>query len=194
MNRREAIKKTGMMLGLATASPLLLHVLQGCTAEKTVNWKPILFNQDQAKLVADIVDQLLPKTDSPSATEVGVDVFIDKMVTEVFPRSAQQTFLSGLDQINRDSQLKNGKLFYDLDQQTKYDFLYGLESNIKHLSYTTGPEDKPFYLMIKELCLLGYFTSEEIMTKHLDYIPIPTKLIGCEPLAANQKLRVGNYL
>ena len=47
--------------------------------------------------------------------------------------------------------------------------------------------------MLKELVLLGYFTSEEVMTKHLDYQPVPAQLVGCETMKSNQKLRVGNY-
>ncbi len=193
MNRRDAIKKTGMMLGLAATSPLLLHVLQGCSPEKTMNWQPVFFNEDQASLVSAIVDQILPRTNTPGALDVGVDAFLDKMVAEVYSKPAQELFLKGLSKFDEESKAKNGKLFSDLDTEAKYDFLHSIDSQLQGLSYTTAPEEKPFFLMVKELTLLGYFTSEEIMTKHLDYIPIPMQLIGCEPIKENQKLRVGNY-
>ncbi len=193
MNRRDAIKKTGMMLGLAATSPLILHVLQGCSPEKAINWQPIIFNNQQASLVSAIVDQILPRTETPGALDVGVDVFVDKMVAEVYSKSAQEQFLKGLNKFDEDSKAKKGKLFSDLDSESKYDYLYSIDSQLQGLSYTSAPEEKPFFLMVKELTLLGYFTSEEIMTKHLDYIPIPMQLIGCEPINENQKLRVGNY-
>jgi hypothetical protein len=193
MNRRDAIKKTGMMLGLAAGSPLLLHVLQGCSPEKVMDWKPLFFNKNQASLVSEIVNQILPRTDTPGAIDVGVDVFVDKMVAEVYSKSAQELFLKGLDNFEEEIKVKSGKLFSDLDSKGKYDYLHSIDSQLQGLSYATAPEEKPFFLMVKELTLLGYFTSEEIMTKHLDYIPIPMQLVGCEPIKENQKLRVGNY-
>lgn len=193
MNRREAIKKTGLALGFAATSPLLMHLLQSCDSKKPLGWKPQFFSEKQALLVAALVDQILPKTDSPGALDVGVDVFVDKMVAEIYSDKEQKQFLAGLEEIEKNSRLKSGEVFTDLDSQAQYDFLYGLESEIPYLSYNTSPEEKPFFLMLKELALLGYFTSEEIMTKHLDYQPVPGQLVGCEPIKSNQKLKVGNY-
>lgn len=193
MNRREAIKKTGLALGFAATSPLLMHLLQSCENKKPLGWKPQFFNEKQALLVAALANQILPKTDTPGALDVGVDAFIDKMVAEVYSEKEQKQFLSGLQVIEVNSELKNGSIFTDLNNQEQYDFLYGLESEIQHLASDSAPKEKPFFLMLKELVLLGYFTSEEIMTKHLDYQPVPAQLVGCEPMKSNQKLRVGNY-
>ncbi|RUA35690.1 MAG: gluconate 2-dehydrogenase subunit 3 family protein [Bacteroidetes bacterium] len=193
MNRREAIKKTGLALGFAATSPLLMHLIQSCDSKKPLGWKPQFFNEKQALLVAALANQILPKTDTPGALDVGVDVFVDKMVAEVYSKNEQKQFLKGLEELERNSESKNGKIFTDLESHEQYDFLYGLESEIQHLSFDSPPQEKPFFLMLKELVLLGYFTSEEIMTKHLDYQPVPSQLVGCEPMKSNQKLRVGNY-
>jgi len=193
MNRREAIKKTGLALGFAATSPLLMHLIQSCDSKKLLGWVPQFFDEKQALLVAALANQILPKTDTPGALDVGVDVFVDKMVGEVYSKKEQKQFLNGLADIEKNSESKNGKLFTDLESQEQYNFLYGLESDIQHLSFDSAPQEKPFFLMLKELVLLGYFTSEEIMTKHLDYQPVPTQLVGCEPMKSNQKLRVGNY-
>jgi len=193
MNRREAIKKTGLALGFAATSPLLMHLVQSCESRKPLGWKPQYLNEKQALLVAALANQILPKTDTPGALDVGVDAFVDKMVAEVYGKQEQQQFIEGLEALEKNSKLKNGKLFTDLDNQQQYDFLYGLENEIQQLSFDSSPKEKPFFLMLKELVLLGYFTSEEIMTKHLDYQPVPSQLIGCEPMKSNQKLRVGNY-
>ncbi|WP_340153020.1 gluconate 2-dehydrogenase subunit 3 family protein [uncultured Marivirga sp.] len=193
MNRREAIKKTGMALGFAATSPLLMHLIQSCDSKKPLGWKPQFLDEKQALIIAAMVDQILPRTNTPGALDVGVDVFVDKMVDEVYNDDEQKQFLNGLASVEKESQLKNGKIFTDLNNQEQYDFLYGLESEIQHLSFDSAPQKKPFFLMLKELVLLGYFTSEEIMTKHLDYIPVPSQLLACEPMKSNQKLRVGNY-
>ncbi|HET8859219.1 gluconate 2-dehydrogenase subunit 3 family protein [Marivirga sp.] len=193
MKRREAIKKTALALGFAATSPLLIHLLQSCDNKKPLTWKPRFLDEKQALLVAALVNQILPKTDTPGALDVGVDKFVDKMVAEVYHEKQQKQFVKGLEDIMKISESKNGKIFTDLDDKSQYDFLYDLENEIHHLSPDSSPQEKPFFLMLKELVLLGYFTSEEIMTKHLDYQPIPAQLIGCAPMNSNQKLRVGNY-
>ncbi|WKV11159.1 gluconate 2-dehydrogenase subunit 3 family protein [Marivirga harenae] len=182
-----------MALGFAATSPLLMHLIQSCDSKKPLGWKPQFLDEKQALIIAAMVDQILPRTNTPGALDVGVDVFVDKMVDEVYNDDEQKQFLNGLASVEKESQLKNGKIFTDLNNQEQYDFLYGLESEIQHLSFDSAPQKKPFFLMLKELVLLGYFTSEEIMTKHLDYIPVPSQLLACEPMKSNQKLRVGNY-
>ncbi len=181
-----------MLLGVAAASPVLMHLLQSCEQEKTLQWSPTFFNKQQAHLIADLVDQILPKTETPGGLGVGVDSFIDKMVAEVYTEKQQNIFLSGLDSINKRSKSLGKQFFSDLNNQAKYDLLHTMESEINYLDRDTQPNKKPFFMEVKELALLGYFTSEEIMRNQLDYIPIPTQLIGCEPMAADQKLRVGN--
>lgn len=193
MNRREAIKKTGLLLGFAVSSPVLMQVLQGCSSEKTLNWQPQFFSNEQAQLISDLVNEILPRTETPGALDVGVDAFIDKMVGEVYSKHEQAQFIRGLNAINEKSKTASGQLFSDLNSQEKYDFLFQMESEIKRLDYEADPNEKPFFMMLKELTLLGYFTSKEIMTNHLEYMPVPMKLAGCEPMQANQKLRVGNY-
>jgi len=193
MNRREAIKKTGLALGFAVSSPLLMHLIQSCESKKPLGWRPQFFNENQALLVAALANQILPRTNTPGALDVGVDAFIDKMVLEVYSKSEQKQFSAGLESIEKNSRLKNGKIFTDLDDQQQYDLLYGLENESQQLSFDASAKKKPFFLMLKELVLLGYFTSEEIMTEHLDYQPVPSILVGCQSMQSNQKLKVGNY-
>ena len=44
-------------------------------------------------------------------------------------------------------------------------------------------KEKTFFHLIKELVLLGYFTSEPIGKNVLHYDPIPGRYDGCIPLA-----------
>jgi hypothetical protein len=41
---------------------------------------------------------------------------------------------------------------------------------------------RPFILTMKELTLLGFFTSEVGTTQILQYLPVPGRLQGCIPL------------
>jgi len=45
----------------------------------------------------------------------------------------------------------------------------------------------PFWRLMKELTMFGYFTSEQGATQALDYVPIPGRYDGCIPLKPGQK-------
>jgi hypothetical protein len=45
----------------------------------------------------------------------------------------------------------------------------------------------PFWRLMKELTMFGYFTSEQGATQALDYVPIPGRYDGCIPLKKGQK-------
>jgi hypothetical protein len=50
-------------------------------------------------------------------------------------------------------------------------------------------EDEPthYFRMMKELTLLGYFTSKEGITLAKRYMPVPGKYIGCVPYKKGDK-------
>lgn len=48
---------------------------------------------------------------------------------------------------------------------------------------TSQPEPPPFFRTMKELTLLGYYTSELGATKELRHAPVPGRYEGCVPLA-----------
>ncbi|MTI39403.1 gluconate 2-dehydrogenase subunit 3 family protein [Fulvivirga lutimaris] len=194
MNRREAIKRTSMMLGIAASSPVIMSILDGCVPQKELGWIPGFFNEDQAILVADICDIILPKTSTPGALDIGVDVFIDHIVGSCLSTEEQAIFSDGLIEVEAESNKLEGKNFSSLSNESKTKVLETLEAKTDTEDYDPHASGKPFFAKIKELTLLGYFTSEEIMTQHLDYVPIPAGFEGCNELKEGQKLKVGNHV
>ncbi len=182
------------MLGTAVGSPVILSILNGCVPKKTIYWKPLFFTQDQALLIADVSDIILPKTNTPGALDVGVDAFVDFIIDGCYSNEGQQHFVEGLIKLDKASNSLFGKIFIELSSLKKKELLAGLETKSLKTDMHLNSNNKPFYFQLKELILLGYFTSEEIMTNHLKYVPIPTRLEGCVPLNANQKLIVGNLI
>lgn len=185
MDRRAAIKKTSIILGLAIGSPVVMSILNGCVPEKSIDWKPRFFTLDQSLLIADISDVILPRTNTPGALDVDVDAFIDFIVHDCYFGEEQQHFVEGLAKLDKESNLIGGDIFIHLSHKKKTELLTVLE---------TKADSQSFYTKLKGLILLGYFTSEEIMTKYLEYVPVPSKLEGCIPLKSNQKIIVGNHL
>ena len=90
MERRSALKNIGMVFGYAVATPTLFGVLQGCKEKMPyATWIPSYFDKDKGYALAQMVDVILPKTDTPSATEVNVHVFIDEFAEKVLPEEQQ---------------------------------------------------------------------------------------------------------
>jgi len=183
-----------MMLGIAISSPVLVSILDGCVPQKELGWIPEFFNEDQAIIVADICDIILPKTTTPGALDVGVDVFVDHIVGSCLSSDEQASFSDGLIEVEAESNKLEGKNFASLSSESKAKVLQILEQKSFTREYDPHASNKPFFTKIKELTLLGYFTSEEIMTKQLDYVPIPARLEGCNELKEGQKLIVGNHV
>lgn len=91
MDRRRALRNIGLTTGFVAASPALLSMLQSCTAEKA-SWVPQFFTPEEGIVLTNIVDVIIPKTDTPSASEVNVPQFIDQYVKEVEFEDGQKRY------------------------------------------------------------------------------------------------------
>ena len=191
MNRREAIERTALLMGYAVSAPALAGILKGCKAAPDINYKPIFFNQDQAVLISAMSDIIIPKTTTPGAKEAGVPQFIDSMLHEVYSKKDQDEFLKGLAEFDAEAKKATGDSFIDLDPGQQAAFLKKQHDAIfakpvEGLSTAWWDANKgtemPFILKIKELTLLGFFTSEAGATQVLQYSQVPGPYQGCVPL------------
>lgn len=177
MERREAIKRTAALMGGLIFAPTMLGVLKGCTPSPG-DWTPAVFTQKQANLVSALSETILPAGELPGAADVGVPGFIDKMVNEVYDDGQERMFIEGLDQFEADCVAKTGNSFSDLtpEEQFEYASLVNKESIEDEL--IEGPQ---FFLIFKELTMVGFFTSEAGATQVLRYEQIPGFYDGCVP-------------
>lgn len=178
MERREALKRTAVLMGGVIFAPSILGVLSGCTATGDP-WKPVLFTLSQADLTKALSETIIPETDTAGAIEVGVPGFIEKMVNEVYTEEQRAIFLNSLDSFESDCMNATGKAFVDLSTDEK--LVYATEMN--RIAVTDQPVGSPnFFLQFKELAMVGYFTSEVGATQVLRYEPVPGYYDGCMPL------------
>lgn len=178
INRKEAIKRAGLLLGGVVFAPNILGVLNGCTAQPSVNWNPVLFSNNQAQLVTVLADVILPADDHPAASEVGVPAFIESMINDVYTHEQRQGFVDGIDTFIQDAKISMGTDFVDADSDQQFE--YASTQNEIALSMQTTQEI-PFFMKFKELTLLGYFTSEPGATEVLRYEAVPGRYDGCIP-------------
>ena len=80
MSRREAIQRVALMLGVAITPSILTGVLRAQPAAVGSAVKPAHLTPPQFAIVTAAAERILPRTDTPGATDVGVPAFIDLMV------------------------------------------------------------------------------------------------------------------
>lgn len=193
MKRREAIQRAGLVLGYTISAPLVTAVLNGCKAKPDITFVPKFLNEDQARLVSALAETILPRTTTPGATDAGVPGFIDDVVATVYDAGQQKNFTDGLAALAATSKSEIGTDFIDATAEEQLEFVKA--QNSQALSGTDASESegwwaagggktKPFFLELKELTILGFFTSEAGATQVLQYKQVPGPFKGCVPLSA----------
>jgi hypothetical protein len=161
-----------------------MGILNGCKAKPTIDWQPALLQGDQALIVTQVADVIIPKTDTPGAKDVGVPQFIDVMLKDCYTKEDQDHFLSGLQAFEDGAQKEYSDSFLDLTPENKIAYVSKVHSAALEEQKTVQPAPKrPFILMMKELTMLGYFTSEPGATQVLQYVAVPGAYHGCVPLS-----------
>ncbi|MDC6353357.1 MULTISPECIES: gluconate 2-dehydrogenase subunit 3 family protein [unclassified Robiginitalea] len=92
MERRKALKNMGMAMGLTLATPTVISILQSCQQEAGTDWTPVFFSEGEGAVLVKLVDIILPKTDTPAASELQVHAFIDSYM-EAVPPAEEQDFM-----------------------------------------------------------------------------------------------------
>ncbi len=164
-----------------------MGILKGCKAVEELPYKPVFFNEEQARVVTEIAEIMIPRTDTPGAKEAGVPAFIDQILAQCCKQEDQERFLSGLMAFEKEAKKTYDDPFIDLEPAQR-------EAHVRKVhgqalaDYNEGQLKKkdyqpPFILMVKEFALLGFFTSEAGATRVLQYSPVPGAYHGCLPLS-----------
>src|ERR1041385_5649887 len=94
MQRRDLLRA----FGAATALAFIPHDAVAAWARVASGIRPSAGLSDaQLSLVGAFADTILPRTDSPSATDVAVPAFVDVIVSENYSDAERSAFLAGLD-------------------------------------------------------------------------------------------------
>ena len=164
MKRRDALKNIGLSAWLIIGTPSIITLLNSCTTDPKT-WKPIFLSKDQAEILKNIVDIIIPKTETPSASEVNVIEFLDKYYKEVLD-DERQKWLKG--SYNSLVDLIKTK-FNDNMTAEKYKDLLD-----NHMILSGDSDDLSELLkQIKSDTIWAYKTSEFVGENVLAYDPIP---------------------
>ncbi len=176
MDRRELLKMITVLTGGAFIGGELL--LSGCKNEPAMG--AATFNDQDAAFLDEVADTILPTTKSPGAKTAKVGTFMTVMVNDCYNEQDQKTFHEGINKLNEASKKANGKSFMESTPEQRTTFLTALDKEAKDFRKTKKKEESDHYFtMMKQLTLLGYFTSKEGATQALRYVAVPGKYEGC---------------
>ena len=190
LNRRELIQRVAMLMGGAISAPAALAVLNGCSPKPTASWQPLFLSKEEGAMVEQVAELIVPRTTTPGAREVGVPAFIDVILKDAYPSEDQARFISGLKDFDAEAQRAHGKPFLELPQtqrvsvlQQVHDAAVAAEKEQADKDVPAGERKRPFVLMMKELTLLGFFSSQAGATQVLQYSAVPGGFQACIPIA-----------
>ena len=93
MKRRQILNSSGWIAASAIFGPGLLSALQGCATDSAISSELLVFSPAEFELTKAIADTILPRTQSPSASEVKVPEFMDLLLQDVLSREAKEHLL-----------------------------------------------------------------------------------------------------
>lgn len=167
-------------MGGALSAPLISGVLAGCGGgAQTAGFVPKTLTADQNELVATLSELIIPTTDTPGARAAGVNEFIDLMMTDWYPPEARDRFIAGLTNVDERAGSAHNAAFVDCTEAQQTAILSELEQE----GMAAGGPGRPFFPMLKELTLTGYYTSEIGASQELKYVHIAGYYDGDVPYA-----------
>jgi len=185
MTRRDLLQNVAILLGGSIVGGSVFSI-SGCkSTDKQVN---ALFNESQIAFMNEIADTILPATSSPGAKEANVGNFMAVMVLDCYEPKNQQVFIEGLKKIDELSEKQFSTSFVKADAKQRTELLTALDKEQKEYQAKKTKDDPSHYFrMMKELSVLGYFSSKEGATMALRYLPVPGKYDGSFPYKKGDK-------
>lgn len=175
MERRTVFKYLAVSAaGLATVP----FWVDSWTTEKLPAVSLAVSNNQKLNLTA-LVEAIIPETNTPGATTLGVDQFVLTMVTDCFEEEQQRAFFTGLNKLEAMSNALNDKTFLQATESERLEIL----QQVDVVTLPGSGKEFDFALFIKDLTIMGYMNSEYVMKNILHYELVPSRFNGSYPVA-----------
>lgn len=193
MQRREVLRLLAGTAALPLLSSDVFALFQQVHNQLPATPALKTLDPHQDATVTAIAELIIPQTDTPGAKAVRVNEFIDLILTEWYDEKDRDRFLAGL--ANVDAQCRDlfGKDFVECSAIQQKQILTELDEELtevrqaeihssKRRRLAVTAADETFFYAIKQLTLVGYFTSEAGAKQALHYEVIPSQHSECAPL------------
>jgi hypothetical protein len=190
MNRRDALARVALIMGGTVIGAD--YFLTSCSSagkkeaaqasQPMVQDNPAFLSASQVSFLDEVGETILPATATPGAKAAQVGSFMAVMVRDCYAPADQKIFLAGLTQLDEGCKKQHGKGFLACDAAQRTALLTTLDTEQKTFTANQGKDGPSHYFrMMKQLTLLGFFTSEVGATKALRYLPVPGRYDGNFP-------------
>jgi hypothetical protein len=180
MNRRDALKSVVLLMGGTVIGASA--ILTGCAPETQLN--SLNFSPEDLAFLDELGETIIPTTDTPGAKATKIGEFMQMMVKECYDADQQTTFVKGLAAIRTDFKAEKSGEFMEANAEDRLAFLNGL-----HQKYVaSGEEKQPEIIhMLRDLTVLGYYSSEIGSTQALRYVEVPGRYDAIIPYNKGDK-------
>lgn len=136
----------------------------------------------ELSLLDEIGETIIPATQTPGAKAVQIGAFMKMMVNDCYDDANQAVFQAGLGKVDAAAKKQFGKTFLQLAPGDRTTLLNQIDAEEKKYR-TEKPENAPdhYFRLMKQMTLLGYFSSEIGCTQALRYVEVPGAFRGSEP-------------
>jgi hypothetical protein len=174
MERREVLRALGATAALGFL-PRNAHAVWELVEARRATTAAAL-SPAQVALINAVGDTILPRTDTPSASDVGVADWVDVLVAEYYSDEDKATFLAGLDAIDAAAKTSAGSALADLAADARGTVIAAIEASTDRRT-----EPARTYWRLKGLVIHGYFTSERVQKEVLKTEIMPGRFEGDAP-------------
>ena len=175
VNRRTAIKQ----FVFVSAGIALMPSCMQDTSKASILLKNISITGEQEKMLAELAETIIPKTDTPGAKDISAHLFALKMADDCAKKEDQQKFMQGLAAFEKLTKDKFKKSFLECTPQQRQQLLSELEAK-----KDSKDDIQFFYAGMKGLTIQAYTTSQFYLTKVHVYKLVPGPFKGCIPVSA----------
>lgn len=200
MNRRQALRNIGLGAGVLVVGPTTLSLLQSCRNESTLVWQPTFLSTQNGFALQQILEVILPLTDTPGANDLNIAQFIDSYMNHVadekhqrsFVRSANSLAVAFKHQFHKIPEAGGEEEYKQMVEKYLKALPEQLKGSIKRNTETQDPmdEDPEDYLNsdtdvyaymqeVRQMGIWAWKNSEVVGENVLWYDPIPGIYIPC---------------
>jgi hypothetical protein len=193
MNRRKFLQQLMLFSG-GISSPGLLNEMNQASATPK---RETVFSAQQRASCTIACELIIPTTDTPGAKAAGVPAFIEYMVSHWYTKRERVLFFEGLEAMSNFCRDQYDRSFHQCSEIQQIAALSEMEA--RAASYVPPAqgfgfkpnvdEESPFFLKLRELTVVGYYTSEVGATQEHIYDPMPMQYDGDADLSTYQRHR-----
>jgi glucoside 3-dehydrogenase (cytochrome c) hitch-hiker subunit len=206
ISRRDAIQRVTVLLGgiALVDADRILAAMPDAAAQATATAQGVgAFTSSDIAFLDEVAETILPETSTPGAKAARTGAFMALMVTDAYTPRNRQIFRDGTHRLEDACQREYATSFVDArpeqrlallqrldaERQAEVDAIEAVRRTRAPAAPPTGPDDPVHYFrLMKELALLGYFTSEIGYRQAMRYVEAPGRYDPCAPHKPGERI------